>query len=104
MKALVLGLQFKGMSLFCRGQLTSARLYLERALSYRGKAGEIGSDFPSMALIYLSWTVQILGDQEADLKLFRSEEHTSELQSLMRISYAVLCLKKTQRNTIIKKS
>src|SRR3546814_8610915 len=25
---------------------------------------------------------------------FRSEEHTSELQSLMRISYAVLCLKK----------
>src|SRR3546814_6440779 len=25
----------------------------------------------------------------------RSEEHTSELQSLMRISYAVLCLKKT---------
>src|SRR3546814_10897913 len=26
----------------------------------------------------------------------RSEEHTSELQSLMRISYAVFCLKKTQ--------
>src|SRR3546814_8655090 len=29
-----------------------------------------------------------------DLKLHRSEEHTSELQSLMRISYAVFCLKK----------
>src|SRR3546814_205236 len=28
------------------------------------------------------------------LYLFRSEEHTSELQSLMRISYAVFCLKK----------
>src|SRR3546814_8035615 len=27
----------------------------------------------------------------------RSEEHTSELQSLMRISYAVFCLKKNQR-------
>src|SRR3546814_8152338 len=27
-------------------------------------------------------------------KSFRSEEHTSELQSLMRISYAVFCLKK----------
>src|SRR3546814_6856127 len=27
----------------------------------------------------------------------RSEEHTSELQSLMRISYAVFCLKKTHR-------
>src|SRR3546814_7175300 len=33
---------------------------------------------------------------------FRSEEHTSELQSLMRISYAVFCLKKktnTEENT-----
>src|SRR3546814_8134882 len=35
----------------------------------------------------------------------RSEEHTSELQSLMRISYAVFCLKKKKqkKNTIIKK-
>src|SRR3546814_1350059 len=30
--------------------------------------------------------------------IYRSEEHTSELQSLMRISYAVFCLKK-KRNT-----
>src|SRR3546814_8157191 len=30
---------------------------------------------------------------------FRSEEHTSELQSLMRISYAVFCLKKKNKNT-----
>src|SRR3546814_4088892 len=29
----------------------------------------------------------------------RSEEHTSELQSLMRISYAVFCLKKKTQNT-----
>src|SRR3546814_8962495 len=29
----------------------------------------------------------------------RSEEHTSELQSLMRHSYAVLCLKKNKRTT-----
>src|SRR3546814_9644805 len=29
-------------------------------------------------------------------RLLRSEEHTSELQSLMRISYAVFCLKKKQ--------
>src|SRR3546814_6768678 len=33
-----------------------------------------------------------LGEQ--DLAVLRSEEHTSELQSLMRISYAVFCLKK----------
>src|SRR3546814_3714303 len=31
--------------------------------------------------------------------LARSEEHTSELQSLMRISYAVFCLKKKNTNT-----
>src|SRR3546814_4295891 len=31
----------------------------------------------------------------------RSEEQTSELQSLMRISYAVFCLKKTKNNIII---
>src|SRR3546814_5593698 len=36
-----------------------------------------------------------LGLREAmDMEPFRSEEHTSELQSLMRISYAVFCLKK----------
>src|SRR3546814_3058544 len=33
----------------------------------------------------------------------RSEEHTSELQSLMRISYAVFCLKKKKTTILIKK-
>src|SRR3546814_6085553 len=33
----------------------------------------------------------------------RSEEHTSELQSLMRISYAVFCLKKKKRHKLINK-
>src|SRR3546814_5462295 len=33
---------------------------------------------------------------------FRSEEHTSELQSLMRISYAVFCLKKKKTNKATK--
>src|SRR3546814_5824729 len=35
----------------------------------------------------------------ADVLGERSEEHTSELQSLMRISYAVFCLKKKHHNT-----
>src|SRR3546814_7941450 len=34
------------------------------------------------------------GAEKARMDLMRSEEHTSELQSLMRISYAVFCLKK----------
>src|SRR3546814_6471450 len=33
--------------------------------------------------------------------LDRSEEHTSELQSLMRLSYAVFCLTKKQKNKLI---
>src|SRR3546814_6113206 len=33
-------------------------------------------------------------------RLGRSEEHTSELQSLMRISYAVFCLKKKKKENI----
>src|SRR3546814_6616934 len=41
------------------------------------------------------WVGDYGRDQVADGRL-RSEEHTSELQSLMRISYAVLCLKKNK--------
>src|SRR3546814_3909679 len=42
--------------------------------------------------------LEVLGQRHpvADLDV-RSEEHTSELQSLMRISYAVFCLKKKNR-------
>src|SRR3546814_1476650 len=36
--------------------------------------------------------------QQVILPNIRSEEHTSELQSLMRISYAVFCLKKKKNN------
>src|SRR3546814_7005426 len=49
-------------------------------------------------------TIEADQPMEALLPIFakdRSEEHTSELQSLMRISYAVFCLKKkTQHSTI----
>src|SRR3546814_10296534 len=41
----------------------------------------------------------IAGDRAPGVRCFRSEEHTSELQSLMRISYAVFCLKKKIKNT-----
>src|SRR3546814_7396613 len=45
----------------------------------------------------IEWTGQINQDENA--LQFRSEEHTSELQSLMRISYAVLCLQKKNKAT-----
>src|SRR3546814_1144215 len=42
---------------------------------------------------------QLLGpDRQLQHRVHRSEEHTSELQSLMRISYAVFCLKKKKKS------
>src|SRR3546814_2118784 len=43
---------------------------------------------------------QVVGGVAQAQDLLRSEEHTSELQSLMRISYAVFCLKKKKKHTI----
>src|SRR3546814_5982053 len=47
----------------------------------------------------LSGTVSSYRDNDFSFGIVRSEEHTSELQSLMRISYAVFCFKK--KTTII---
>src|SRR3546814_1774098 len=44
-------------------------------------------------------TVTVYFDANVAPGLARSEEHTSELQSLMRISYAVFCLKKQRKST-----
>src|SRR3546814_10298996 len=40
----------------------------------------------------------VVGTGDDDQRLLRSEEHTSELQSLMRLAYAVFCLKKKQKS------
>src|SRR3546814_5266268 len=42
---------------------------------------------------------ELPGDTPAAAEAARSEEHTSELQSLMRNSYAVFCLKKKNKHT-----
>src|SRR3546814_9503511 len=85
------------------GPADQARRYIdamggrEHVFGLATKAQESGDDV---------WAVQLLNhlvmndaqDQSARNAL-RSEEHTSELQSLMRISYAVFCLKKkTQKH------
>src|SRR3546814_4714731 len=58
----------------------------------------------SQVLLTLSYALLGRVDEAAAaraelLAAYRSEEHTSELQSLMRISYAVFCLKKKQKKT-----
>src|SRR3546814_2545659 len=63
--------------------------FLKKRLLVHGKIGSINSGLRNKPYIHFS-----TGN--------RSEEHTSELQSLMRISYAVFCLKKkktSQHNT-----
>src|SRR3546814_8353889 len=44
-----------------------------------------------------AWTTAAAGSLITSCWASRSEEHTSELQSLMRISYAVFCLKKKNK-------
>src|SRR3546814_3870062 len=69
---------------------TVARLHVEtaettgreRAVRIRGAGGEVAIGAAERAVV------------PAGAVAARSEEHTSELQSLMRISYAVFCLKK----------
>src|SRR3546814_10163964 len=61
-------------------------------------------DFASVDIVFCALphglSQDLVRQLPAHLKV-RSEEHTSELQSLMRISYAVFCLKK-KKNTRIK--
>src|SRR3546814_10010690 len=53
---------------------------------------------PKAMFLAFTGTPLIAGEERTREVFGRSEEHTSELQSLMRISYAVFCLKKKTRN------
>src|SRR3546814_7096720 len=55
---------------------------------------ESGGESIAVSLVERTDLLQVLG---VDVVPVRSEEHTSELQSLMRISYAVFCLKKKKK-------
>src|SRR3546814_1553653 len=58
--------------------------------------GRVGIGDEALPLLDGGIPVSSLGSVGTTLQ--RSEEHTSELQSLMRISYAVFCLKKKTNN------
>src|SRR3546814_10857989 len=53
-----------------------------------------GAELSAAEAYSLGAVSRLVADDDVDAEALRSEEHTSELQSLMRISYAVLCLKK----------
>src|SRR3546814_9467467 len=79
---------------------TGAARFSQRGTWARGSSRMAGP--PAVAL-----GLALAGHQQAEVGrvgfscasagLLRSEEHTSELQSLMRISYAVFCLKKKKK-------
>src|SRR3546814_9626685 len=92
-------------------------LVMERSCQWKGLhwPAPFSSDFP---LTFLTETHPVTGETRITLRDtdfnellravvapvpsargVRSEEHTSELQSLMRTSYAVFCLKKKNTNT-----
>src|SRR3546814_3750659 len=78
---------------------------------FRSTPGRQGRYFPAqgtgasmpdkIAIKPVTWTraTQFAIITMAVIAVARSEEHTSELQSLMRISYAVFCLKKKKKET-----
>src|SRR3546814_6900657 len=55
---------------------------------------EIRAEFAALKALFAGQEIEWNGSHVKELRFPRSEEHTSELQSLMRISYAVFCLKK----------
>src|SRR3546814_2878396 len=61
-------------------------------------------EIPAFAGMTLLYSASVLSPSSG-IPIERSEEHTSELQSLMRISYAVFCLKKKKNtNKILKQT
>src|SRR3546814_5858956 len=80
------------------GEAGGAFMGDEDALAILGKEHEVG--FPMSRHVAragigraFAQRTALLDDVDHGAALLRSEEHTSELQSLMRISYAVFCLK-----------
>src|SRR3546814_6626290 len=73
-------------------------LYVDDVVDFHRRARQNGLSVPDPEATFYDMTEFRIEDPDG-IRLWigqvgRSEEHTSELQSLMRISYAVFCLKK----------
>src|SRR3546814_5504346 len=71
-------------------------LIIQRAVLHLPRVGG-----PADLLLFDALAEHGVGKDAARDRARRSEEHTSELQSLMRISYAVFCLKKKKKYRLI---
>src|SRR3546814_2059557 len=80
----------------------NAVLWVQTSAEYRAAAETVyraATDQLDAALAQAHWDALLPSDRDNAGDTARSEEHTSELQSLMRISYAVFCLKKKKKPT-----
>src|SRR3546814_5465695 len=93
------------------GKLSDVQAQRKALTAMLQSGGAPSSDLPYLRYLagYFSYVLNDMNDAIAQLtyarqlgyagpQVTRSEEHTSELQSLMRISYAVFCLKKKKKN------
>src|SRR3546814_6846737 len=79
-----------------RDVLTRQRLADEQKIIAAARHfGELAREYGIGSEFRIVWRDDLR--DEGMLRALRSEEHTSELQSLMRISYAVFCLKKKSK-------
>src|SRR3546814_2661051 len=78
------------------GILLSRYKFVAKILSGRRDVGEVGCGD--------AFGTPVVLQEVHKVTVYRSEEHTSELQSLMRISYAVFCLKKKNNHHTKNKS
>src|SRR3546814_1306260 len=83
-------------SVFLRTPAICRRPYIHREIKMVKNVLISGASIAGPAAAY--WLARYGMSVTVVEKSDRSEEHTSELQSLMRISYAVFCLKKKNKN------
>src|SRR3546814_7276774 len=89
----------------CSSDLDIAEALAAQAPDEIVLADTIGVAVPTQVTALIAATRARIGDRVVLRGHFhRSEEHTSELQSLMRISYAVFCLKKKKNKNITTKN
>src|SRR3546814_10428884 len=76
----------------------SSRMMREAAAHSRTDHAFMAIFFQSLTRLTRKMRTRRIAARNEATRFMRSEEHTSELQSLMRISYAVFCLNKKKQN------
>src|SRR3546814_10017272 len=75
----------------------SRLINLGTAYARLGRSADARTAYEAAAASPIRYDLELADGTTMDSRWARSEEHTSELQSLMRISYAVFCLKKKKK-------